>query len=276
MIPNITQVKEKSIFWDADTYHDVSIIQENWADTIIQKRKWTGKENLLDAGCGSGRITKILSKIITEGKIYAIDNDPNMINKATESLKNIENVQVIQEDLLHIDSIDISIKFDVIFSNAVLHWILDHYRIFKNFYDLLNPKGELLIQCGGYGNLQETISVFNTVKDLPKFSKYFTEWKNDWKFAKPVETENILKMIGYKDIKVYLTEAPAKFDNKNDYSVYLKTVVLGPYLKYLPSEEMKFTFLDTVLSFMEKHHPNLCWKLDYVRLNISATSSIER
>ena len=90
-------MREKSTFWDADTYHDVSIIQENWADTIIQTRKWTGKENLLDAGCGSGRITKILAKIITQGKIYAIDNDPNMIKKATESLKSIENVQVIQE-----------------------------------------------------------------------------------------------------------------------------------------------------------------------------------
>ncbi len=84
------------------------------------------------------KITKILSKIVTEGKIYAIDNDPTMINKATESLIDIENVQVIQEDLLHINSIDISIKFDVIFSNAVLHWILDHHRIFRNFYDLLS------------------------------------------------------------------------------------------------------------------------------------------
>ncbi len=264
-------MKGKSIFWNADIYDNVSNPQEEMAKTMIQKRKWTGKENLLDAGCGSGRVTKIISRIITDGKIYAIDNDSNMIKKATENLMNIENVKVVQSDLVDIESVDISIKFDVIFSNAVLHWISDHNKVFKNFYNLLDKKGEILIQCGGYGNLQNAISIFDTVKDLSEFSEYFTDWKNDWNFAKPVETENILKEIGYKDVKVFLTEIPVRFNNKNDYSVYLKTVVLGPYLKYLPTEPLKMKFLDTVLSLIERHHSDLCWTLDYVRLNISAS-----
>jgi trans-aconitate methyltransferase len=159
----------------------------------------------------------------------------------------------------------------VIFSNAVLHWVLDHRRVFENFYDLLIPNGQLLVQFGGYGNLQKTLSVFDRVKDLPEFSKYFSKWKFDRNYAKPKETENILKEIGYKDVKVYLTEAPARFNSKQDYSIYLKTVDLRPYLKYLPIKQLQNEFVNTVLSYMEKYYPNLCWSLDYMRLTVLAS-----
>ena len=258
--------------WDANTYDDISNIQEDWANVLInKKRKWTGKENLLDAGCGSGRVTKILAEIITEGNIYAIDNDPNMIKKAKENLKDFKNVKVMQADLLDIQSLNIPIKFDVIFSNAVLHWVLDHHKVFKSFYNLLLPNGQLLVHCGGHGNLEKTLSVFDSVKDLPEFSKYFSKWKFDRNYADSKEDENILKEIGYKDVKVYLTEAPARFNSKRDYSVYLKTVDLRPYLKYLPIKQLQNEFVNTVLSYMEKYYPNLCWSLDYMRLTVLAS-----
>jgi trans-aconitate 2-methyltransferase len=201
-------VNENYVFWHAITYDNISNIQEDWANIIIKKRNWTRKENLLDAGCGSERVTKILSEKITEEYIYAIDNDPNMIKKAKEALKDFKNVTVMQADLLDIQSLDFPIKFDVIFSNAVLHWVLDHHKVFENFYDLLLPNGQLLIQCGGYGNLQKTLSLFDSVKDLPEFSKCFPEWRFDRNYAKPKDTEKILKEIGYKDVEVYLTETP--------------------------------------------------------------------
>ena len=129
---------DNSAFWDADTYDIISNAQEEWAKFIIKQRKWSGNETLLDAGCGSGRITKMLSQIIRKGTIYAVDNDPNMVKKIKEKLGDIENVHVIQSDLTDATEFrNMQMKFDVIFSNAVLHWILDHQNVFKNFYDFL-------------------------------------------------------------------------------------------------------------------------------------------
>ena len=159
----------------------------------------------------------------------------------------------------------------MIFSNAVLHWVLDHRKVFESFYDLLLPNGQLLVQCGGHGNLQKTLSVFDSVKDLPEFSKYFSKWKFDRNYADSKEDENILKEIGYKDVKVYLTDAPARFNSKRDYSIYIKTVDLRPYLKYLPSEQLQNEFVNTVLLHLEKYYPNLCWNLDYIRLTVVAS-----
>ena len=258
--------------WDAETYDEVSNTHEKWARNIILSRTWSGKEIIMDAGCGSGRITKILSTLVPCGKIYAIDIDENMIKKAKDNLKDFENVKVIQSNLLDINFNKIYSKFNIIFSNAVLHWVLDHYKVFKNFYDILFSDGQLLIQCGGYGNLQNAISTFNIVKDSADFKSYFSNWKEVWNFAKPDDTERILKEIGYRNIKVYLEDYPVTFRDRNSYSIYLKTVVLGPYLKYIPSEEIKEKFLQKIVSIEEKeNHQGRILTLDYKRLNIFAS-----
>ena len=264
-------VTDNSAFWDADTYDIVSNAQKEWAKSLIKQRKWSGNEAVLDAGCGSGRITKMLSELIRDGKIYAVDNDSNMIKKATDILGSIANVRITQSDLTDADFGNMQLKFDIIFSNAVLHWILDHHKVFKNFYNLLNPKGELLIQCGGFGNLKKTISAFNTVKDSSGFKQYFSEWEQSWNFANPIDTKNILENIGFKHVRVYLSNSNVNFDSKSNYLLYIKTVVLGPYLKYLPSEQLKNKFVEAIVDFIEKDHPELKWNLDYVRLNILAS-----
>jgi len=261
-----------SFLWDAETYDEVSNTHEEWARKIILSKIWNKKEIIMDAGCGSGRITKILSNLVPLGKIYAIDIDENMIKKAKDNLKDFKNVKVIQSNLLDINFNNLYSKFNIIFSNAVLHWILDHYTVFKNFYELLLSEGQLLIQCGGYGNLQNAISTFNAVKDSVEFKSYFSNWKVQWNFAKPVETEKILKEIGYRNIKVYLEDYPVIFKDKNSYSIYLKTVVLGPYLKFIPSEKLQERFLQRIVSIKEKENTQeQMLTLDYKRLNIFAS-----
>jgi trans-aconitate 2-methyltransferase len=261
-------------FWDAETYDIVSDAQEKWARSIIQSKEWDGKEVLLDAGCGSGRTTKLLADKITQGQIYAIDNDANMVKKAKDKLMGFKSIKIFQADLLDFDSSQTTIRFDIVFSNAVLHWVSDHKRAFRNFYGLLKENGQLLIQCGGHGNLQNTIAIIDQVKESSEFNHYFLNWKKEWNFAKPMETEAILTELGFKDAKVYLKDAPVTFSNKGDYSLYLKTVILGPYLKYLPSGKTKAKFIESILTLIRNSSNNPShelWTLDYVRLNIFAS-----
>jgi trans-aconitate 2-methyltransferase len=54
--------------WDAESYHKVSSIQETWAIELLSKRKWNGNEVIIDAGCGSGRVTRIIANILKKVK----------------------------------------------------------------------------------------------------------------------------------------------------------------------------------------------------------------
>jgi trans-aconitate 2-methyltransferase len=111
--------------WNAITYDRISDAQESWEQEIIKYRKWKGNEIVLDAGCGSGRTTKILSIKVPQGKVIAVDSDLSMINLAKENLSKFSNFEFIKKD---ISEIEIEDKVDVVFSNATLHWILNHKK----------------------------------------------------------------------------------------------------------------------------------------------------
>jgi trans-aconitate methyltransferase len=116
--------------WDAKTYDKVSSnAQLEWGRKLLEKRKWTGNEIVMDAGAGSGNLTKILSDKVPAGQVYAVDADSNMIQQARSNLSDCRNVQVIHSRM---DKVNLPIELDVIFSNAALHWVLDQEGVFSH------------------------------------------------------------------------------------------------------------------------------------------------
>jgi trans-aconitate 2-methyltransferase len=265
--------------WDAETYHKVSDIQESWAIELLEKRKISESEIVMDAGCGTGRVTKIIANKVKRGKVYAVDLDENMIINAKKNLKDLSNIVFVKSDL---SDVKLPEKIDLVFSNAVIHWILDHKKLFTNFWDVLKPGGKLLIQCGGKGNLDTIPNALEKVRITQRFDHYFKNWKIPWNFASPADTIKILNEIGFKDIQANLVEKKTKFGNFQEYILFMKTVVMKPYLSYLPTTEnnnqIKNLFIDEFLT--ELHNKNktkntnekqdLDLELNYVRLNITA------
>jgi trans-aconitate 2-methyltransferase len=265
--------------WDAETYHKVSDIQESWAIELLEKIKISESEIVMDAGCGTGRVTKIIANKVKRGKVYAVDLDENMIINAKKNLKDLSNIVFVKSDL---SDVKLPEKIDLVFSNAVIHWILDHKKLFTNFWDVLKPGGKLLIQCGGKGNLDTIPNALEKVRMTQRFDHYFKNWKIPWNFASSADTIKILNEIGFKDIQANLVEKKTKFGNFQEYILFMKTVVMKPYLSYLPTTEnnnqIKNLFIDEFLT--ELHNKNktkntnekqdLDLELNYVRLNITA------
>jgi trans-aconitate 2-methyltransferase len=265
--------------WDAETYHKVSDIQESWAMELLEKRKMSENEIVMDAGCGTGRVTKIIANKVKRGKVYAVDLDENMIINAKKNLRDLSNIVFVESDL---SDVKLPEKIDMIFSNAVIHWVLDHKKLFTNFWDLLKPDGKLLIQCGGKGNLDTIPNTLEKVRKSKRFDHYFKNWKIPWNFASSEDTIKILEGVGFKDIQARLEEKKAKFGNFQEYILFMKTVVMKPYLSYLPTTEnnnkIKNLFINEFLNELsnknKNYNPNgkqdLDLELNYIRLNITA------
>jgi trans-aconitate 2-methyltransferase len=273
--------------WDARTYDQVSyLVQYKWGQQVLEWRKWHGNEIVMDAGCGSGLITKQLAKKVPRGKVYAVDIDSNMVRQARKNLQLFDKVEVIESSFT---DVRLPQKLDVIFSNSALHWVQDHRQAFGVFWDMLkttnsNNKnknmavscGQLLIQCGGYGNLQQIITLLERITHLDQFRSYFKNWNQSWYFAKSDDTDKLLKEIGYVNSRVYSNGDCVSLPNRRIYYRFIKTVVAKPYLEHLSSnngDKLKTPFLKLFLDEVKRNSGNKSktrWFLDFVRLNIVA------
>lgn len=263
--------------WDAQTYDEVSrLVQYRWGQQVLEWRKWDGNERVMDAGCGSGLLTELLAQKVPRGRVYAVDGDSNMIKQARRNLKDLANVELVQSD---ITNVKLPIDLDVIFSNAALHWVHDHAQVFQHFWNMLNcdgdMRGQLLIQCGGYGNLRRVDALIRRVMKLNEFNIYFTKMNRPWYFAKPDDTTRLLKEIGYISTNVSLHNDCVSLANRKIYARFVKTVIMKPFLERFPDDKTRNRFLELFLHEVEKRsnnsmRPQSTWSLDYVRLNIIA------
>jgi trans-aconitate methyltransferase len=252
--------------WDARTYDKVSSnVQLEWGRKLLEKRRWIGNETVMDAGAGSGNLTKILADKVPHGQIYAIDADYNMVQQAKSNLSGCRNVQVIYSSM---NNVNLPTGVDIIFSNSALHWILDQKDVFSHFWQLLKPNGELLIECGGHGNIETALSIIFKIIRSDQFREHFVNWKQSWYFPKPDETERLLHKARFRDIEVNISNQTTTFSDRESFASFVKTVIMKPFLGYIPDSKKKDQFLDVFLNEFEQS--GRAWSLDFMRLGILA------
>ena len=118
--------------WDAATYDRVSDPQLAWAREQLERLDLNGDEVVLDAGCGSGRVTALLADLVPRGRVYAVDVAPSMVAHAREALG--DRATVFCQDLVELELPE---RVDAIFSNATFHWIHDHDALFAALHRTL-------------------------------------------------------------------------------------------------------------------------------------------
>ncbi len=242
--------------WDASTYERVSDPQVEWALAVLDRLPLRGDETVLDAGCGSGRVTRLLLERLPQGRVVAVDGSPSMVQAAREALG--DRATVILSDLL---DVELEEPVDAVFSNAVFHWITDHDRLFARLYAALRPGGRLVAQCGGRGNIARFIRLADEVGRQPPFAGHLSGVEEMWRFASAEETADKLESAGFVDVETSLQEWPVERPNPR---AYLSVACLGPHVERLP-HDLRDPYLDEVA---ERAGPNPT--LDYVRLNIAA------
>ena len=220
--------------WDAETYDRVADPQEAWAREVIARSGIGPGDVVLDAGCGSGRVTRLLLERTPH--VIAADADEAMVAKARQSLP--PSVTVVRQDLL---DLDLPERVDVVFSCAVFHWITDHERLFARLHAALRPGGRLVAQCGGHGNIAGVLAVVG-------------ERPGTWLYATPEDTERRLRDAGFGDVRAWLEPKPTV---PPDMVAFVETVILHgmPPAEARPLAERAAAQLDS---------------LDYVRLNMEA------
>jgi trans-aconitate 2-methyltransferase len=244
--------------WDGASYDRISGTMEALGLRVLERLELRGDETVLDAGCGSGRITEALIERLPRGRVIAIDESRSMVAAARERLG--PDVDVRVSDLLELE---LQEPVDAILSTATFHWIADHERLFTRLRDALAAGGRLVAQCGGETNIDILRGKANQVLAHEPYAQHFRDWRPPWNYAGAAITHERLLAAGFSAAECWLEPAPRE---PEDPRAFLSTIVLGPHVQQLP-ESLREPFMDDVLAMLGE--PVV---VDYVRLNIDAVA----
>src|SRR4051812_27046475 len=144
--------------WNAASYERVSAPQEAMGRDVLDRLDLRGDEHVLDAGCGTGRVTAALLERLPRGEVVAVDGSQAMVEETKARLG--DAAEVFAADLLELQ---LDAPVDAILSTATFHWIGDHERLFARLHAALKPGGRLVAQCGAAGNVQDVIEAIARV-----------------------------------------------------------------------------------------------------------------
>lgn len=246
----------RPVEWKAEEYDHQSAPHEEWSDQILARLLLKGNETVLDAGCGTGRLTKRLVERVPDGKVIGVDASAAMLEKAREHLG--EDADLRQQDLT---KLDLDVEVGAVYSSAVFHWIQDHEALFRSLHGAMRPGAWLEAQCGGQGNIAEVERALEALSGDERFAPYLRGDTNATNFASIGDTESRLREAGFSDVRVWTQPWPV---HPPDPAGYLSTVILPWHLDRLP-DELHQPFIRAVVETAPR--PLV---VNYVRLNISA------
>jgi trans-aconitate 2-methyltransferase len=241
--------------WDGGSYDRIADPMTRWGEAVLDRLPLRGDETVLDAGCGSGRVTERLLERLPAGRVIALDGSPSMLAAARNRLARFDGrVAYVQADLGR--SLPLApATVDAVLSTATFHWVADHDALFRNLAAVLRPRGRLVAQCGGDGNIASVRRAIAAAGE---------PWPGPWTLATPEATRRRLEAAGFLDVEAWLNDEPTPLEPGEPLREYLRTVILGAHLERLPAGR-RAAFVDAVAANLGSP------TIDYVRLNIVAT-----
>ncbi len=249
--------------WNAGVYHRVSGPQFGWGLRVLERLELHGTERVVDVGCGTGRLTRELAARVPDGRVVGVDRSASMLAQAVTHLAGTR-VRLVRADAA---ALPFAGAFDVVFSTATFHWVLDHDALFRTLFVALAAGGRLHAQAGGGPNLarlRRRASLL--IQEEPYRSFFHTGWTEPWTYADPGTTRDRLAAAGFLDVSTSLEPSPVSFDTAAEFGAFVENVCLHPYLNRLP-QELRGSFTETIVSRAAADDPPFV--LDYCRLNLS-------
>lgn len=253
--------------WNSREYHRLSQPQVTWGKKVLARLHLRGDELLLDAGCGTGRLTADLLEGVPYGRVVALDISQNMLRSAREYLQPQfgERMSVVAADLLDLPFAN---AFDGIVSTAAFHWVRDHDRLFQGLHKALRHGGWLQAQCGGGQNIARLRGRMGILAASAKYAPFLADFPSPWLFQNAEAAADTLRRSGFVEVETGLEPALIIMDNRQHYMEFVKTVVVRAHLDRLPTPDLQAQYVSQLADQAEADDPPFV--LDYCRLNLAA------
>ena len=261
--------------WNAADYAANSAVQQTWARELITKLHLRGNEHILDVGCGDGKVSAELARAVPGGSVTGIDASAEMITFARRAFpkKLIPNLTLQIGDARRIHPVQFNSRlsapsphstpgrgegenlrmFDLVFSNAALHWVDDHQAILGGAASVLKPGGRLIVSCGGKGNAHDVFLALRPELRLKRWRDFFRGMPMPYFFYAPGDYERWLPKFGFRISGLKLAPKVVAYHGADGFAKWLGTTWL-PFTQRVP-EPLRADFIAAVTQRYLARHP---------------------
>jgi trans-aconitate 2-methyltransferase len=266
-----TEATKPPVEWNAAAYHALSNPQFGWGMAVLAGLSLRGDESVIDAGCGSGRLTAELLLRLPRGRVLAVDRSQNMLDEAQRNLvpRFAGRVSFLCTDLL---DLAVSSPADLVFSTATFHWVLDQAALYRRLFAALAPGGRLVAQCGGGPNIAKIRARGDAVRVEAPFAPHFEGYREPWVYLDAAAARALVAQAGFIAVETEVTAAPSALPDETTFRDFLRHVVFRVDVERLPGA-LADRFLDRLVE-LSRDDPEP-WSLDYHRLNVRARRAEE-
>lgn len=236
--------------WNPKDYAQHSSSQEAWARELLTQIELRPDDAVLDIGCGDGRTTAAIAKLVPSGRVVGVDLSPDMVRHAnTQHGQGADNLRFQQADAA---ALPFSEEFSVVFSNATLHWVPDQRAAVQGIARALRPGGRVIAQMGGQGNVAEVIAAFERVAAGPRWRSISTFGELPYHFHAPASYDAWLKESGMEVQECRLIPKDMVHDSQDIFIGWLRTA-WHPYTANVPLELRDQFLQDTARHYLAGH-----------------------
>jgi trans-aconitate 2-methyltransferase len=218
--------------FNGEAYKQSSTHQKEWGTRIISEIHFSGREHILDLGCGDGVLTALLAGLAPQGYVLGIDSSQGMIEVA----RRIQRSN-LRFELRDINYLDYKSEFDLVFSNAVLHWVKDHNRLLDNVFKGLKKDGLARFNFGSAGNCVHFHKVIRSAMKHPEYSGYFKTFEWPWYMPPVEEYELLVRRLPFREIKIGGEIADRYFPDVSAMVKWVDQPSLVPFLEAVPEPD---------------------------------------
>ncbi len=236
--------------WDPLDYHRHSVAQQGWAMELLGKLSLEGDERVLDVGSGDGKITAEIARRAPRGRVVGIDASADMVRFAAERFPR-EMFPNLEFRLMDAHALDFDAEFDVVFSNATLHWVDDHAAFLRGMRRALTPLGRCLLQMGGKGNAAEVMEALRVVCEREPWKGFFSDFVFPYSFFDAAEYSALLTAAGLAATRVELIPKTMRQPDAEGFAGWLRTTWM-PWSNRVPPELRDAFLAETVAEHLAR------------------------
>lgn len=230
--------------FDGKKYATASSHQKEWGERIIDELALQGAERILDLGCGDGALTAEIARLVPRGEAVGIDASRGMIDAAMP--KQRANLRFL---LMDIGALAIDGEFDIVFSNATLHWVKDHRRLLAEVRRILRPGGIARFNFAGAGNCAHFYRVIRESMARPDFAPHFAQFSWPWYMPAVEDYQELVEEAGFSRAEVWGENADRFFPGTEALVKWIDQPSLVPFLACVPAHD-KAAFREFVVTRM--------------------------